>query len=52
MLEDIVGKYISDKYVRTVILKQSDEDIMRLDAEIEEEGSGDDGEFDDGDEDI
>jgi hypothetical protein len=25
---------------------------MRLDAEIEEEGSGDDGEFDDGDEDI
>jgi hypothetical protein len=52
MLEDIVGKYISDKYVRTVILKQSEEDIMRLDAEIEEEGSGDDGEFDDGDEDI
>jgi len=50
MLEDIVGKYISDKYVRTVILKQSDEDIMRLDAEIEEEGSGDEGdEFEDED---
>lgn len=52
MLEDIVGKYISDKYVRTVILKQSDEDIMRLDKEIEEEGSGDDDEFDGEDEDI
>ena len=51
MLEDIVGKYISDKYVRTVILKQSDEDIMRLDKEIEEEGSGDD-EFGGEDEDI
>jgi len=52
MLEDIVGKYISDKYVRTVILKQSDEDIARLDKEIEEEGSGDDGEFGEEDEDI
>jgi len=40
MLEDVVGKYISNKYVRTVILKQSDEDIARLDKEIEEEGSG------------
>ena len=50
MLEDIVGKYISDKYVRTVILKQSDEDIDRLDKEIEEEGSGDEGdEFEDED---
>ena len=47
MLEDVVGKYISDKYVRTVILKQSDEDIARLDKEIEEEGSGNDNEFDD-----
>ena len=47
MLEDVVGKYISDKYVRTVILKQSEEDIARLDKEIEEEGSGNDDEFDD-----
>ena len=45
MLEDIVGKYISNKYVRTVILKQSDEDIDRLDKEIEEEGSGTEDEF-------
>lgn len=37
MLDDIVGKYISDKYVRTVILKQTEEDIMNLDKEIEKE---------------
>ena len=42
MLEDIVGKYISDKYVRTVILKQSEEDIMRLDKEIAEEEANED----------
>jgi hypothetical protein len=39
-MEDLVGKYVSNKYVRQVILKQSDEDIDRLDVEIEEEGSG------------
>jgi hypothetical protein len=37
MLDDIVGKYISNKYVRTVILKQTEEDIMKLDKEIEKE---------------
>ena len=41
-MEDLVGKYVSNKYVRQVILKQSDEDIDRLDVEIEEEGSGED----------
>ena len=41
-MEDLVGKYVSNKYVRQVILKQSDEDIDRLDVEIEEEGGGED----------
>jgi hypothetical protein len=40
MMEDLVGKYISNKYVRRVILRQTDEDIEQLDKEIEEEGSG------------
>tara|TARA_R110002050_G_scaffold195628_1_gene330532 strand:- start:196 stop:1692 length:1497 start_codon:yes stop_codon:yes gene_type:complete len=45
-MEDLVGKYVSNKYVRQVVLKQSDEDIMRLDTEIEDEG-GDEEEGDD-----
>tara|TARA_B110000444_G_scaffold134982_1_gene126788 strand:+ start:14894 stop:16423 length:1530 start_codon:yes stop_codon:yes gene_type:complete len=56
MLEDVVGKYISDKYVRTVILKQSEEDIMRLDNEIADEakseGDGDEEMGDDDDDDL
>lgn len=45
-MEDLVGKYVSNKYVRQVILKQSDEDIDRLNVEIEEEG-GEEGEEND-----
>jgi hypothetical protein len=45
-MEDLVGKYVSDKYVRQVILKQSDEDIMKLDKEMEEEGSNEEDEED------
>ncbi len=47
MLEDLVGKYISNKYVRQVILRQTDEQIEKLDKEIEEEGSGGDEDEDD-----
>ena len=36
-MEDLVGKYISNKYIRQVVLKQSDEDISKLDKEIEDE---------------
>jgi hypothetical protein len=44
MLEDLVGKYISDEYVRKTILRQSSDDIARLDKEIaaEKEASDDD----------
>jgi len=47
-MEDLVGKYISTKYVRQTILKQSDEDIMKLDQEIADEGDGE-GEEDEAD---
>jgi hypothetical protein len=36
-MEDLVGKYVSNKYVRQVVLKQSDEDMTRLDQEVEDE---------------
>ena len=45
-MEDLVGKYVSNKYVRQVILKQSDEDIDRLNTEIEDEGGDEGGEED------
>jgi len=45
-MEDLVGKYISTKYLRQVVLKQSEQDMIRLDKEIEEEG-GEGGEGDD-----
>ena len=42
-MEDLVEKkYLSAKYVRQVILKQSDEDIERIAKEVEEEGGGED----------
>ena len=44
-MEDLVGKYVSKKYVRQQILKQSIDEIDRLDKEIEDEkneGGGDD----------
>lgn len=45
-MEDLVGKFVSKKYVRQTILKQSDEDIERLNTEIENEGEGTEGEED------
>ena len=46
-MEDLVGKFVSKKYVRQTILKQSDEDIERLNTEIENEGEDTEGEEDD-----
>ena len=46
LLGENVGKYYSTKWIRNNILKQSDEDIERIDAEIAkeapEEGEGED----------
>lgn len=36
-MEDLVGKYVSNEYVRRVVLKQSDEDIETLNKQIEAE---------------
>ena len=36
-MEDLVGRYVSNEYVRRVVLKQSDEDIESLDKQIEKE---------------
>ena len=46
-MQDLVGKYVSNKYLRQTVLKQSDEDIERLDGEIGDE----DNDKTDGDED-
>ena len=47
-MDDLLDKgFVSKKYVRQVILKQTEEDIQRLDVEIEEEGGGEEGEEDD-----
>ena len=47
-MEDLVGKYVSNEYVRRVILKQSDEDIDNLNKQIENEKAegGEEGEDD------
>jgi len=38
--EDYVGKYISQAYVRRKLLRQTDEDIAQINAEMAAEGSG------------
>lgn len=41
-MQDMVGKYYSQQWVRKMVLQQSDDDIRQMDAEIEEEfDSGD-----------
>ena len=42
-VDEYVGKYISNEWVRKQILRQSDEEIIELDKQIEQE-SEDDGE--------
>lgn len=39
LIDPYVGKYFSIKWVRTNILRQTDEDMKDIDEEIEEEGS-------------
>jgi hypothetical protein len=47
-MDDLLDKgFVSKKYIRQTILKQTEEDIERLDTEIEDEGGGEDGEEDD-----
>lgn len=39
LMMPIVGRYVSNKYIRMNILMQTEEDIKRMDKEIEEEAS-------------
>lgn len=43
-LEGYVGKYFSNEYIRTKILKQNETEIEEIDKQIEEEGSEGEGE--------
>ena len=48
-IADYIGKYYSNEYVRKYVLRQSEEDIKIIDAQIKDEGGGEeDGEDDDG----
>jgi hypothetical protein len=38
-LEGYIGKYFSNEYIRTKILKQNEAEINEIDKQIEEEGS-------------
>ena len=40
-VKDHVGKYYSDKWVRSNILRQTEQDIERIDKEIADEGHDD-----------
>ena len=46
---EYVGKYYSDEYIRKYILRQSEEDIKIIDAQIAKEGNSDKGDEEDED---
>ena len=41
-VDEYVGKYVSNEWVRKNILRQSDEDIEEIDKQIEDEPSDED----------
>ena len=45
-LESYVGKYYSNQYIRTKILKQNEQEIEEIDKQIEEEGTSKESEQD------
>jgi len=44
-IDEYTGKYYSQKWVRENILQQSEDDMKEIDAEIAEEGEGEEDEF-------
>lgn len=46
-IDEYTGKYYSEKWIRTNILKQSEDDIKEIDDEMKEEGDEDNDEFSD-----
>ena len=47
-IADYIGKYYSNEYVRKYVLRQTEEDIKIIDAQIKDEGADEGGEDDDG----
>ena len=45
-LDEYVGKYFSQDYVRKNILRQTEEEIAEMDKQIEAEGGDEDGDDD------
>ena len=47
-IAEYIGKYYSNEYVRKYVLRQTEEDIKIIDAQIKDEGGDEGGEDDDG----
>jgi hypothetical protein len=45
-VDEYVGKYISNEWVRKTILRQTDDDILALDKQMEGEDDGEDDDLD------
>ena len=46
-ISDYVGKYYSNEYIRKYVLRQTEEDIKIIDAQIQDEGADEEGGEDD-----
>ena len=46
-VDEYVGKYVSNEWVRKNILRQTDDDIIAIDKQIEGEDDGEDDDIDD-----
>ena len=46
-ISDYVGKYYSNEYIRKYVLRQTEEDIKIIDAQIKDEGADEEGGEDD-----
>ncbi len=46
-VSDYIGKYFSHEYVRKYVLRQTEEDIKSIDAQIKDEGADEEGGEDD-----
>jgi hypothetical protein len=46
-IDEFVGKYYSEKWVRTNVLQQSEDEMKEIDEQIEEEGEENGDEFED-----
>ena len=49
-MDQFVGKYYSEAWIRKNVLRQSEIEILQIDKEIEDSGDGEDDDDDDDDE--